>query len=106
MGENINEVAPTLGFNIKTLFHKGFSLHICTLTICRRHARPLIKHPGDIGGQKTLRPFWRNHFEETDAVIWVIDSTDVMRLDDCRLELFSLLQEEVCVLAQTEATLI
>jgi ADP-ribosylation factor-like protein 2 len=55
----------------------------------------LTRAIGDVGGQKTLRPFWRNHFEETDAVIWVIDSTDVMRLDDCRIELFSLLQEEV-----------
>lgn len=50
---------------------------------------------GDVGGQKSLRPFWRNHFEETDAVIWVVDSSDRQRLSDCKAELFSLLQEEV-----------
>lgn len=50
---------------------------------------------GDVGGQKTLRSFWRNHFEETDALIWVIDSNDRLRLDDCKRELVSLLQEEV-----------
>lgn len=25
----------------------------------------------DIGGQKTLRPYWRNYFEKTDGLIWV-----------------------------------
>lgn len=29
MGEDVNEVSPTLGFNIKTLFYNGYSLHIC-----------------------------------------------------------------------------
>lgn len=34
MGEDINQVSPTLGFNIKTLFHNGFSLHICKFGRC------------------------------------------------------------------------
>ncbi|KAK9897605.1 ARF/SAR superfamily [Cystobasidium minutum MCA 4210] len=77
MGEDISQVSPTLGFNIKTLFYKGYSLHIW-----------------DVGGQKSLRPFWRNHFEETDAMIWVVDSNDRLRIEDCKIELFSILQEE------------
>ena len=28
----------------------------------------------DVGGQKTLRPYWRNYFEKTDGLIWVVDS--------------------------------
>lgn len=52
---------------------------------------------GDVGGQKSLRPFWKNHFEETDALIWVIDSNDKLRMDDCKEALFSLLQEEVLI---------
>lgn len=50
---------------------------------------------GDVGGQKTLRSYWRNYFEKTDALIWVVDSTDRLRIDDCRVELQGLLQEEV-----------
>ena len=50
---------------------------------------------GDIGGQKTLRSYWRNYFEKTDALIWVVDTTDRMRIDECRLALLDLLQEEV-----------
>jgi ADP-ribosylation factor-like protein 2 len=50
---------------------------------------------GDIGGQSSLRPYWRNYFETTDAVIWVVDSSDRARMEDCRRELAGLLQEEV-----------
>lgn len=49
----------------------------------------------DVGGQKTLRPYWRNYYEQTDALVWVVDSCDVRRLEDCRNELKALLQEEV-----------
>ena len=38
----------------------------------------------DVGGQKSLRSYWRNYFEQTDAMIWVVDSADVWRMDDCR----------------------
>jgi ADP-ribosylation factor-like protein 2 len=48
----------------------------------------------DIGGQKTLRPFWRNYFEKTEGLIWVVDSADLMRLEDCAAELNNLLQVE------------
>lgn len=50
---------------------------------------------GDVGGQKTLRSYWRNYFEKTDALIWVVDATDRIRIDDCREELAGLLLEEV-----------
>jgi ADP-ribosylation factor-like protein 2 len=48
----------------------------------------------DVGGQKTLRPYWRNYYEKTDGLIWVVDSADLARLEDCKKELHSLLQEE------------
>lgn len=61
---------------------------------------PGLTFLGDVGGQKTLRSYWRNYFEKTDALIWVVDATDRLRIDDCRDELQGLLQEEVC--ANTE----
>lgn len=48
-----------------------------------------------MGGQKSLRSYWRNYFESTDGLIWVVDSADKRRLDDCRKELHALLTEEV-----------
>lgn len=50
---------------------------------------------GDVGGQKTLRTYWKNYFEKTDTLIWVVDSTDRERLTDCRQELEGLLVQEV-----------
>lgn len=55
----------------------------------------LLNIKGDVGGQKTLRSYWRNYFEKTDALIWVVDATDRLRIEDCRQELHGLLQEEV-----------
>lgn len=49
----------------------------------------------DVGGQKSLRSYWRNYFESTDGLIWVVDSADRRRLQDCKDELHALLLEEV-----------
>lgn len=49
----------------------------------------------DVGGQRTIRSYWRNYFEQTDGLVWVVDSSDLRRLDDCRIELHNLLKEEV-----------
>ena len=51
----------------------------------------------DVGGQSSLRSYWRNYFECTDGLIWVVDSADVDRLRDCQGELKKLLQEEVLI---------
>ena len=51
----------------------------------------------DVGGQKSLRSYWRNYFESTDGLIWVVDSADRWRLNDCKEELKVLLLEEVSI---------
>ncbi|KAK7909566.1 hypothetical protein WMY93_014250 [Mugilogobius chulae] len=48
----------------------------------------------DVGGQRSLRSYWRNYFESTDGLVWVVDSADRLRLEDCRQELSTLLLEE------------
>ncbi|KAJ9654410.1 ADP-ribosylation factor-like protein 2 [Neophaeococcomyces mojaviensis] len=77
MNEDVNTVSPTLGFIIKTIDFQGYKLNIW-----------------DVGGQKTIRSYWRNYFEKTDALIWVVDATDRLRMGDCRSELRGLLLEE------------
>jgi ADP-ribosylation factor-like protein 2 len=77
IGEDINTISPTFGFNIKTVEHKGLKLNIW-----------------DVGGQRSLRSYWRNYFESTDGLVWVVDSADHRRLDDCKKELHLLLKEE------------
>uniref|UniRef100_D8QMD0 ADP-ribosylation factor-like protein 2 n=1 Tax=Schizophyllum commune (strain H4-8 / FGSC 9210) TaxID=578458 RepID=D8QMD0_SCHCM len=75
--EDIMSISPTLGFNIRTFTYNGFTLNIW-----------------DVGGQRTLRPYWRNYFEQTDAIVWVVDSGDRMRMEDCKQELHALLTED------------
>lgn len=53
----------------------------------------------DVGGQKSLRSYWRNYFESTDGLVWVVDSLDRRRMEDCKKELHSLIQEEVINIA-------
>lgn len=76
-GEDVYTVSPTLGFDINTLDFNEFKLNLW-----------------DVGGQQTIRAYWRNYFEQTDGIIWVVDSADTLRLADCRMELESLLMEE------------
>jgi ADP-ribosylation factor-like protein 2 len=78
-----------------TILHR-YKLNICTETPAASHKlHSLLTSTGDVGGQKTLRSYWRNYFEKTDALIWVVDTTDRLRIDDCREELHGLLEEEV-----------
>ncbi|KAL8123787.1 ADP-ribosylation factor-like protein 2 [Apium graveolens] len=76
-GEDTSIISPTLGFNIKTITYNKYVLNIW-----------------DVGGQKTIRSYWRNYFEQTDGLVWVVDSSDLRRLDDCKFELDNLLKEE------------
>ncbi|KAK7279177.1 hypothetical protein RJT34_24223 [Clitoria ternatea] len=76
-GEDTSVISPTLGFNIKTITYQKYTLNIW-----------------DVGGQKTIRSYWRNYFEQTDGLVWVVDSSDLRRLDDCKMELDNLLKEE------------
>ncbi|KIO20999.1 hypothetical protein M407DRAFT_245629 [Tulasnella calospora MUT 4182] len=76
-GDDINSISPTLGFEIKTFIHGKYTLNIW-----------------DVGGQRMLRPYWRNYFEQTDALVWVVDSSDRLRMGDCKEELHALLQED------------
>jgi len=75
--EDINHITPTQGFNIKSLMHEGFKLNVW-----------------DIGGQKSIRPYWSNYFDACDALVFVIDSSDRRRLEECTAELNELLAED------------
>jgi ADP-ribosylation factor-like protein 3 len=50
--QDIKHIAPTQGFNIKSLQQDDFKLNVW-----------------DIGGQKSIRPYWRNYFDQTDALV-------------------------------------
>jgi len=55
---------PTIGFNVETVEYKNISFTVC-----------------DVGGQDKIRPLWRHYFQNTQGVIFVVDSNDRERID-------------------------
>jgi len=76
-GEDVTHITPTQGFNIKSVQQEGFKLNVW-----------------DIGGQKHIRPYWKNYYQNTDAIVYMIDSADTRRTDEAAEELSALLAEE------------
>ena len=68
---------PTLGFNVETVNYENLTFQMW-----------------DLGGQSELRPYWRCYFPKTNAIVFVIDSTDKDRLDIAKQELFFLIKED------------
>lgn len=41
----------------------------------------------DVGGQEKLRPLWRSYTRCTDGIVFVLDSVDVERMEEAKMEL-------------------
>ena len=48
----------------------------------------------DLGGQTSIRPYWRCYYPNTQAIIYVVDSSDTERVGTSREEFHAVLQEE------------
>lgn len=69
---------PTIGFNVETIKYNKLNLNVW-----------------DIGGQDKIRPLWRHYYNNTDAIIYVIDSTDRDRLVESNEELQKILKHDL-----------
>jgi len=58
---------PTVGYNVETVKYKNILMNVW-----------------DIGGQVSLRPLWRRYFLGTEAIIFVVDSTDSDRFQEAK----------------------
>ena len=76
MNENVKTI-PTIGFNVETLEYKGLNFTVW-----------------DVGGQDKVRVLWKHYYQNTDGIIFVIDSNDKDRIDDASEELKKMLTEE------------
>lgn len=74
LNETVSTI-PTIGFNVETVSPcKGL-----TFTVW------------DVGGQEKIRPLWRPYFQNTQGLIYVVDSSDLERINEARRELFAVL---------------
>ena len=62
--DNANE-GPTQGFNMKKLNLGERSAKLC-----------------DLGGQRSLREFWQDYYDVTDCLMYVVDASDIHRLEE------------------------
>ena len=78
---------------------EGASREFCSDTARRekklkfnRGAR--LATPWDVGGKDKIRPLWRHYFQNTQALILVIDANDRDRVDQARDEIHRMLTED------------
>jgi len=68
---------PTVGFNVETVTYKNTKFNVW-----------------DVGGQDKIRPLWRHYFQNTQGIIFVVDSNDRDRVVEAREELQRMLNED------------
>lgn len=76
LNENIVTI-PTIGFNVETIEYQNIKFTVW-----------------DVGGQHTIRPLWRYYFQNTQGLIFVVDSNDGERIAEAKDELMSMLGED------------
>lgn len=76
LGEVIPTI-PTIGFNVETVEYKNISFAVW-----------------DVGGQDKIRMLWRHYLENTQGLIFVVDSTDRARLGEAGKELRNMVSQD------------
>ncbi|XP_058481133.1 ADP-ribosylation factor 4 [Solea solea] len=76
LGEIVTTI-PTIGFNVETVEYKNICFTVW-----------------DVGGQDKIRPLWRHYFQNTQGLIFVVDSNDSDRIAESAEELSKMLQED------------
>jgi ADP-ribosylation factor protein 6 len=47
----------------------------------------------DVGGQDKIRPLWRHYYAGTQALIFVVDSSDRDRIEEARQEMMRIIND-------------
>merc|ERR1712065_87878 len=76
LGEVVTTI-PTIGFNVETVEYKNISFTVW-----------------DVGGQDKIRPLWRHYYQNTQGLIFVVDSNDRDRIEPAREELHKMISED------------
>lgn len=76
VGEVVTTI-PTIGFNVEQVTYKNLKFQVW-----------------DLGGQTSIRPYWRCYYSNTDAIIYVVDSADKDRIGISKDELLYMLRED------------
>jgi len=75
LGQGVSTI-PTVGFNVETVTFKKVKFNVW-----------------DVGGQDKIRPLWRHYYAGTQALIFVVDSSDRERIEEGRQELMRIIND-------------
>jgi ADP-ribosylation factor-like protein 3 len=73
----LDVIAPTHGYTANAVDVDDFKLFI-----------------RDIGGNRLIQPLWKTHFTAADALIFVIDTADRPRMEECGMALHRLVEND------------
>ncbi|KAJ3303768.1 ADP-ribosylation factor protein 3 [Kappamyces sp. JEL0829] len=62
-----DQIAPTVGLNVGKVNALGSRLNFW-----------------DLGGQKQLLSIWSKYYEDCHGIVFVVDSSDMQRIDECK----------------------
>ena len=100
LGEIVTTI-PTIGFNVETVecafcpsLHSLAPPSRLTLHSCSSRYNNISFTVWDVGGQDTIRPYWRHYCQNTQGLIFVVDSNDKDRVGEAHDELHRMLSED------------
>jgi len=76
LGESVTTV-PTIGFNVEDLTYKNKKFTFW-----------------DVGGGSKIRLLWRHYYQNTKAIIFMVDSSDGDRMDENKELIYQIANEE------------
>ena len=70
------DTVPTIGLNIEEITHQGSKITLW-----------------DVSGKS--RKLWKHYYDRVDGILFVVDSTDIGKIEDVKEELANLMLEEI-----------
>ncbi|XP_006010535.1 ADP-ribosylation factor-like protein 4D [Latimeria chalumnae] len=70
---------------VKSIPTKGFNTEKIKMMVGT--SRSITFQVWDVGGQEKLRPLWKSYTRRTDGMVFVVDSTELERMEEAKVEL-------------------
>ncbi|XP_034046679.1 ADP-ribosylation factor-like protein 4D [Thalassophryne amazonica] len=72
---------------VDTIPTKGFNMERIKVSTGNSKANNTTFQVWDVGGQEKLRPLWRSYTRRTDGLVFVVDASEMERLEEAKVEL-------------------
>lgn len=76
LGEVVTTI-PTIGFNVETVQYKNIAITAW-----------------DVGGRDKIRALWRHFYQNTNGIVFVLDSNDQDRITEAQIHLHIMINED------------